>query len=935
MKKKKFHSISLLVVLCLLISMMYAPAVSAEDNVPEWVSKVNMPTARNSLMTGTVNGKIYAIGGSSYYFDEEYGCTRPQYLSTVEEYNPLSDTWTIKSDMDIGMESAGAAVVNNKIYIVSGYNRFINPGTFDLFLNSVKEYNPATDTWTEKANIITPRWDLTTSAVNGKIFAIGGCNCFEIYNTVEEYDPATDTWTAKSGMPNGVSGCTSAVVDGKIYVIGGEGYNGFSSGANVQEYNPATDTWSLKAVCPEPRTCGKAVTINGKIYFIGGYSEMGMSNSIDIYDPSSDTWSEYLSMPAEKAGFGVEYVNGSIYVIGGRCGIDSYDTVDQLQLEVPEEVEDNDPETVNLARMYLADVMDQFHNTYDVYTDAFAAGNNFSAKGMIGYAPTIIENYTQDVHSGITCIKASYNCGIYPNWGGWYFMNGILQGSDRTPSLNWGDYPDAGIDLSGATKLTFWAKGAVGGEKVEFFCSGIGRNSGNGTPTNPYPDSSPKISTGYVTLNNYWTEYTINLTGYDMSYVLGGFGWVTNDVQNNGQNINFYLDDIQFDKPRLDEPRMLVSYKTQNTSYDFDSVCRNVAYTYDNAMAIIAFLASGDSPRAKLIADAIIYAQNHDRYYTDGRLRNGYQAGELILPPGWTPNGISGTVRMPGWWDTTYTNWYEDQYVVSSNTGNMAWAMLGLLAYYQIEGGSQYLESAITMGEWIENYMRDIRGNGGYMGGYEGWEPSPTLLSFKSTEHNLDLYAAFTRLYQITGEAKWQTRAQFARNFVLTMWDSTEGKFWTGTDPDGVTTNQTPIPLDVQEWTLLSLLDLPDSYQAGLTYAENNHKIPGIWGFDFNTDRDGIWYEGTSQMATVYMLTGQEEKAGNVISTINVGRAPSGALYASNIDGLTTGFNVTTNIPWIYYMREHVGATAWGITAEKRVNPFWYGTADGTISSAE
>ncbi|MEN6314994.1 MAG: hypothetical protein ABFD25_12190 [Clostridiaceae bacterium] len=582
---------------------------------------------------------------------------------------------------------------------------------------------------------------------------------------------------------------------------------------------------------------------------------------------------------------------------------------------------------------YLASVMDQFHNTYDVYTDAFAAGNNFSAKGMIGHAPTIIENYTQDVHSGLTCIQASYTCGISPNWGGWYFMNGQLQGSERIPSLNWGNTPNAGIDLTGATELTFWAKGAVGGESVEFFCAGVGRNSNTGEPTNPYPDSSPKISLGYVTLNDYWTPYSIPLTGYDLSYVLGGFGWVTNDARNCNQDITFYIDDIQFDKPRLDEPRLLVSYKAQNSSYEFDSICRNVAYTYDNAMAIIAFLADGENERAGLIADALVYAQNHDRYYTDGRLRNGYQAGELILPPGWTPNGVSGTVRMPGWWDTSYTNWYEDQYCVSSNTGNMAWAMLALLSYYQIEGGSRYLTAVERMGNFIEEKMRDTRGNGGYMGGYEGWEPGPEFpnLTFKSTEHNLDLYAAFTRLYEITGEAKWQTRAQYAKTFVLSMWDGTEGKFWTGTDPDGVTTNEEIVPLDTQTWTILSILDLPYSYQAGLTYAEGHHKLDNSWGFDFNTDKDGIWYEGTSQVATAYMLTEQEDKAGDVLSVINAGRASNGALYASDIGGLTTGFDVTTDIPWIYYHREHVGATAWGIAAEKRVNPFWLGTANGTI----
>ena len=51
------------------------------------------------------------------------------------------------------------------------------------------------------------------------------------------------------------------------------------------------------------------------------------------------------------------------------------------------------------------------------------------------------------------------------------------------PEKNWGD-KEPGIDLSWANKLTFWAKGNVGGEKVRFFVGGIGGQA------DPYPDST-------------------------------------------------------------------------------------------------------------------------------------------------------------------------------------------------------------------------------------------------------------------------------------------------------------------------------------------------------------------------------------------------------------------------------------------------------------
>jgi hypothetical protein len=59
--------------------------------------------------------------------------------------------------------------------------------------------------------------------VNGKIYAIGGCTGMaNVFPTVEEYDPATDTWTKKADMPTARELLSTTAVDGKIYAIGGD-----------------------------------------------------------------------------------------------------------------------------------------------------------------------------------------------------------------------------------------------------------------------------------------------------------------------------------------------------------------------------------------------------------------------------------------------------------------------------------------------------------------------------------------------------------------------------------------------------------------------------------------------------------------------------------------------------------------------------------------
>ena len=589
-----------------------------------------------------------------------------------------------------------------------------------------------------------------------------------------------------------------------------------------------------------------------------------------------------------------------------------------------------------LAFQHIEGAMDKFHKVFDVYIALSAAGNHFVTLGRISSSGDedkveINPGFTVNCFSGAACIENRfYSSGN--NWGGWYFMNGVLEGEETQPKLNWGDYPDAGIDLTRTTTLTFWARGENGGERVEFFVFGVGRDPATGDPIKPYPDSSPKVSLGYVTLNNTWTKYTIDLIGKDMSYVLGGFGWVTNTDENNNQDTTFYLDDIRYDKSRLNDPRFLVSYETIPSSLDFDNIMKNIAFTYDNALVLIAFLSRGtaeDIQRAKLLADAFVYAINNDRYFTDGRLRNAYQGGDLVLFPGWRPNGKDNTVRMPGWWDTSDNMWYEDKFTVSTHTGNLTWTMIALLSFYEKVGGSQYLEAVKTLGEWIESETRDTSGAGGYTGGYEGWEMTSnnpqvqTKILWKSTEHNIDVYVAFIKLYEVTGESIWKDRALYAKTFVETMWNETAGHFWTGTLDDGETINTSTVPADVNTWGLMALGDI-NRYGRGITWVENNCyvEIDGFKGFDFNDDKDHVWFEGTAHMVLAYQIIGDTTNGNIYLSELERSQteAPNNngkGIVAASYDGLTTGFD------WVYYNRVHIGATAWFIFAERGYNPYW------------
>jgi len=187
--------------------------------------------------------------------------------------------------------------------------------------------------------------------------------------------------------------------------------------------------------------------------------------------------------------------------------------------------------------------------SFFVYADRGAVVNHFVPSGWMGDTGDIEFNddYTGTTCSGATAIRVSYSaqgngpsygCDAYGPpcwWAGIYWQE---------PENNWGTVPNAGFDLSEYNRLVFCAKGESGGERIEFGMGGLGRDAGDCSPVEPYPDSTCKESR-WITLTGEWQEYTIDLTDRDLSYIIGGFLWATNRNRNPSGAV-FYLDEIRF-----------------------------------------------------------------------------------------------------------------------------------------------------------------------------------------------------------------------------------------------------------------------------------------------------------------------------------------------------------------------------------------------------
>jgi len=172
-----------------------ALAVNEEYNplTDTWITKAPMPTARYGHIAVAVNNKIYAIGGSS---------------STInEEYDPINNTWTTKSNSLEHIDTA--AVVDNKIYTIS---------------DQTQEYNPQTDTWSMKADPPFPfRGESAAVAGGNSLYVLGGRigPYSMVAHTVDIYYQPYDRWyTVNYNLPERTNH-VAAIANGSLYIIGG------------------------------------------------------------------------------------------------------------------------------------------------------------------------------------------------------------------------------------------------------------------------------------------------------------------------------------------------------------------------------------------------------------------------------------------------------------------------------------------------------------------------------------------------------------------------------------------------------------------------------------------------------------------------------------------------------------------------------------------
>ncbi len=235
-----------------------------------WVVKAPMPTSRDGFGAAAYQNRIYCFGGRSVLGTES------NTTNINEVYDTETDSWQTKTAMPTARYGIQASEVKGKFYLIGGWIQTESSSITDKS-SRVEIYDPTTDTWTSGSPISTAVAGYASAVVDGKIYVISGVASGSVKtNLTQIYDPEKDEWTSGVPIPMSVSNAAAGTVTGAnvakaIYVIGGSNATYPLNGqfAN-QAFFLETNSWAMAAPMPVDRAGLALAVVNDTIFVMGG-----------------------------------------------------------------------------------------------------------------------------------------------------------------------------------------------------------------------------------------------------------------------------------------------------------------------------------------------------------------------------------------------------------------------------------------------------------------------------------------------------------------------------------------------------------------------------------------------------------------------------------------------------------------------------------------
>ncbi|MEY4551144.1 MAG: hypothetical protein RL685_7339 [Pseudomonadota bacterium] len=232
-----------------------------------WRAVASLPTPLHHANAATIDGRIYVAG---FYLGGSFTNADARVL----QYDPGTDAWSERAPMPAGTERASACVaaLDGKLYVFGGARA--------TTVTDASVYDVAADSWQALPPLPEPREHCVAGAIAGSIYIAsgraGGITGFQ--PNTWQFDPATETYTPRAPIATPRGGTAGAVLAGRLIIVGGEGNPAPTSlgvFTNVEAYDPLSDSWQALPPMLQPRHGFGAAASEGRIFLPGGAAAQG------------------------------------------------------------------------------------------------------------------------------------------------------------------------------------------------------------------------------------------------------------------------------------------------------------------------------------------------------------------------------------------------------------------------------------------------------------------------------------------------------------------------------------------------------------------------------------------------------------------------------------------------------------------------------------
>src|SRR6202162_3169535 len=316
------------------IASLVATAALAQMPTSPWKKGAPCPQPDEELYGVALNGKMYVIGG---WDDGKAGGVNYEYNPATDKWTKKQPM--PRPAHHAALAAANGKIFVMGGFVVPKDTAIPLGGAWEP-IDNAWEYDPAADSWKSLAPLPGKRGAALAAEVGGKIYVIGGATTADgskdpfftffgpskVLSTNDVYDPATNKWESRTPMSVARNHAFGSAVNGKIYVIGGRTGHAFILSATntdvVEEYNPVSNSWSApKERMPTSRSGGATGTDGRRIYVAGGEVTttelVGAFKAIEAYDVLTNSWMTLPSMPMPRHGVAGAVIGNRFHLVSG------------------------------------------------------------------------------------------------------------------------------------------------------------------------------------------------------------------------------------------------------------------------------------------------------------------------------------------------------------------------------------------------------------------------------------------------------------------------------------------------------------------------------------------------------------------------------------------------------------------------------------------